>query len=67
MRRILAELSAPHIVGPKAHLVQNDSADQFDIFPLLIATDGAITPPSIMTGVGLRPNLVIGGVDDRFR
>jgi hypothetical protein len=47
--------------GAGARLVQSDSADRFDILPLLIATDG------MLAAVGydlrrFRPNLVIGGV-----
>jgi uncharacterized protein YcbX len=47
--------------GAGTRLVRSDSADRFDILPLLVATDGMIS------AVGhdrrrFRPNLVIGGV-----
>src|SRR5208283_1356891 len=51
------------IVGPGAHLIHGESADRFDILPLLIATDGAISAFGY-DGRRLRPNVVIGGVDD---
>lgn len=57
--RITAAVQA--IVGPGAHLVRDDSADRFDVLPLLVATDGAITAFGY-DGRRLRPNLVIGGV-----
>ena len=57
--RITSEVQA--IVGPGAHLVRDDSADRFDVLPLLVATDGAITAFGY-DGRRLRPNLVIGGV-----
>ena len=50
------------IVGPGAQLVRDDSADRFDILPLLVATDGAITAFG-HDGRRLRPNIVIGGVE----
>lgn len=48
--------------GPGAHLARNNSADRFDVLPLLVATDGAIA------ALGhdrrrLRPNILIGGVE----
>ena len=46
------------IVGPGATLVR----DRFDVLPLLVATDGAITAFG-RDGRRLRPNLVIGGVE----
>jgi uncharacterized protein YcbX len=49
------------IVGPGASLVRDDSLDRFDILPLLVATDGAITQFG-RDGRRLRPNLVVGGV-----
>jgi uncharacterized protein len=49
------------IVGPGARLIRDDSADRFDILPLLVATDGAISAFGY-DGRRLRPNLVIGGV-----
>jgi uncharacterized protein YcbX len=50
------------IVGQGAALVRDDSADRFDILPLLVATDGAIAAFG-RDGRRLRPNLVIGGVE----
>jgi len=50
------------IVGPGARLVHDDSSDRFDVLPLLVATDGAITAFG-HDGRRLRPNIVIGGVD----
>ena len=49
------------IVGAGARLVRDESAGRFDILPLLVATDGAITAFGY-DGRRLRPNLVIGGV-----
>jgi uncharacterized protein YcbX len=49
------------IVGPGARLVRDDSADRFDILPLLVASDGAIAAFG-HDSRRLRPNLVIGGV-----
>jgi hypothetical protein len=49
------------IVGPGARLVRDDSADRFDVLPLLVATDGAIAAFGY-DGRRLRPNFVIGGV-----
>jgi uncharacterized protein YcbX len=49
------------IVGPGARLVRDESADRFDVLPLLVATDGAIAAFG-HDGRRLRPNLVIGGV-----
>jgi MOSC domain-containing protein len=50
------------IAGPGARLVRDDSAQRFDILPLLVATDGAIQAFG-HDGRRLRPNLVIGGVE----
>ncbi len=50
------------IVGQGARLVRDDTADRFDVLPLLIATDGAIEAFG-HDGRRLRPNIVIGGVD----
>jgi uncharacterized protein YcbX len=50
------------IVGPGARLVRDESIDRFDVLPLLVATDGAITAFG-HEGRRLRPNLVIGGVE----
>ena len=49
------------IAGPGAALIQDDTADRFDILPLLVATDGAIAAFG-RDARRLRPNLVIGGV-----
>ena len=49
-------------VGPGARLVRDNSSDRFDVLPLLVATDGAITAFG-HDGRRLRPNLVIGGVE----
>jgi hypothetical protein len=50
------------IVGPGGRLVRDESADRFDVLPLLVATDGAIDAFGY-DGRRLRPNLVIGGVE----
>jgi uncharacterized protein len=57
---VLADVRA--IAGSRAELIQDESADRFDILPLLVATDGAIAAFG-RDGRRLRPNLVIGGVD----
>jgi uncharacterized protein YcbX len=49
------------IVGPGARLAYDDSADRFDVLPLLVATDGAIAAFG-RGGRRLRPNIVVGGV-----
>jgi hypothetical protein len=50
------------IAGPDAHLqYDNDPEARFDVLPLLVATDGAITAFA-HDRRRLRPNLVIGGV-----
>ena len=49
------------IVGTGARLVRDETAARFDILPLLVATDGAISAFGY-DGRRLRPNLVIGGV-----
>lgn len=50
------------IAGQQVELIYNDTADRFDVLPLLVATEGAIG------AFGrdlrrLRPNVVIGGVE----
>ena len=50
------------VAGSGAHLVPDESEARFDILPLLVATDGAITAFGY-DGRRLRPNLVIGGVE----
>lgn len=50
------------IVGPHARLILDEDPDsRFDVLPLLIATDGAITAFG-RDRRRLRPNIVIGGV-----
>lgn len=58
--RVLQEVV--DIVGPGARLVRDDSANRFDVLPLLVATDGAIKAFGY-DGRRLRPNIVISGVD----
>lgn len=48
--------------GPDAMLVPHAGLERFDILPLLVATDGAISAFG-QDGRRLRPNIVIGGVD----
>ncbi len=48
--------------GPDARLVRATGPERFDILPLLVATDGAITAFG-HDARRLRPNVVIGGVD----
>lgn len=43
-------------------LIRHQGPERFDILPLLVATDGAISHMKI-DGRRLRPNLVIGGVE----
>jgi len=50
------------IAGPDAKLVRDDSAQRFDILPLLVATDGSIRAFG-RDGRRLRPNIVVRGVD----
>jgi len=50
------------IVGPGARIVRDESAARFDVLPLLVATDGAITAFG-HDGRRLRPNIVVGGVE----
>ncbi len=57
---VLAEVV--DIVGPGARLVRNDTADRFDVLPLLVATDGAIHAFGY-AGRRLRPNIIVAGVD----
>jgi hypothetical protein len=56
---VLADVE--RIVGTSASLVRDETAARFDILPLLVATDGAISAFGY-DGRRLRPNLVIGGV-----
>jgi uncharacterized protein YcbX len=50
------------VAGAGARLVRDESRDRFDILPLLVATDGAITAFG-RDRRRLRPNIVIGGVE----
>jgi uncharacterized protein YcbX len=50
------------VVGAGARLVRNEHEARFDVRPLLVATDGAISAFGRDTR-RLRPNLVVGGVD----
>ena len=50
-----------HAAGHDAWLEQSDPAERFDVLPLLVATDGAVS--SFGRDVRrLRPNILIGGV-----
>lgn len=51
------------IAGPSARLVRDESANRFDVLPLLIATDGAIAAFG-QDRRRLRPNIVVGGVEE---
>jgi uncharacterized protein YcbX len=48
--------------GPGARLVSYDGLERFDVLPLLVVTDGAITAFG-HDRRRLRPNLLIGGVE----
>ena len=50
------------IGGPGAQLHRDETADRFDILPLLVATDGSIDAFG-RDHRRLRPNIVIGGVE----
>lgn len=50
------------IAGPGAQMIHDQTADRFDVLPLLLATDGAIAAFG-RDARRLRPNLVIGGVE----
>jgi uncharacterized protein YcbX len=49
-------------VGQGATLMRYDGAERFDVLPLLIATDGAISHMGF-DGRRLRPNIIVGGVE----
>ncbi|WP_088288217.1 MOSC domain-containing protein [Kineosporia sp. A_224] len=49
-------------VGPDARLVAFDGPERFDVLPLLVATDGAVSAFG-RDGRRLRPNIVVGGVE----
>jgi uncharacterized protein YcbX len=57
---VAAEVAAVGGVG--ARLVRYDGAERFDVLPLLVATDGAISAFG-HDGRRLRPNIVVGGVE----
>jgi uncharacterized protein len=50
------------IAGESAKLIRWDGPERFDILPLLVATDGAITTLGI-DHRRMRPNIVVGGVE----
>jgi len=50
------------VAGAGARLVRDESAQRFDVLPLLVATDAAIAAFG-HDGRRLRPNIVIGGVE----
>jgi hypothetical protein len=50
------------IAGRGAKLVRDESAERFDVLPMLVATDGAIAAFG-HDRRRLRPNIVIGGVE----
>lgn len=56
-----AQALAEEAVGGSVRLVQAAGPERFDILPLLVATDGAITSLGV-DGRRLRPNIVVGGV-----
>jgi hypothetical protein len=49
-------------VGPKAQLIRYGGPERFDVLPLLVATDGAITALG-EDSRRLRPNIILGGVE----
>ena len=49
-------------VSQGATLIRYDGAERFDVLPLLIATDGAISYMEL-DGRRLRPNIIVGGVE----
>ncbi|WP_018349670.1 MOSC domain-containing protein [Longispora albida] len=49
------------VAGPDAEAVEYDGHERFDVLPLLVATDGALTAFGYDYR-RLRPNIVIGGV-----
>lgn len=49
------------IAGPRAELIHDQSADGFDVLPMLVAADAAIAAFG-RDSRRLRPKLVIGGV-----
>lgn len=57
-----ARLLVEETLGQKVTLIRHEGPERFDVLPLLVATDGAITYMGF-DGRRLRPNLVIGGVE----
>jgi uncharacterized protein YcbX len=55
------EVDVREAAGLDARLERHDGVERFDILPLLVATDGAISAFGY-DGRRLRPNIVIGGV-----
>ena len=49
-------------VGVDAELFYYDGPERFDVLPLLVATDGAISHMGF-DGRRLRPNIIVGGVE----
>ena len=49
-------------VGADAELFYYDGPERFDVLPLLVATDGAISHMGF-DGRRLRPNIIVGGVE----
>jgi len=57
---VAADVAA--IAGPGARLVRDESPERFDVLPLLVATDGAITAFG-QDARRLRPNMIVSGVE----
>jgi MOSC domain-containing protein len=57
-----ARQSVVGIVGQGARLVRDETADRFDVLPLLVSTDGAIARFGY-DGRRLRSNIVVGDVE----
>lgn len=51
------------VAGDHARLAAYDGPERFDVLPLSIATDGAVAALGVYRR-RLRPNIVLGGVDD---
>ena len=58
-----AEIRVEAAVAPGARLERFDGLERFDILPLLVCTDGAVSRFGRDVR-RLRPNILIGGVDD---
>jgi hypothetical protein len=48
--------------GAEARLARDDGPDHFDVFPLLVATDGAINVLGLVRR-RFRPNILVTGVN----